>query len=126
MNGSEYDDYEPCYPHLLPSDELDAKRRLAEIESLDSEQLTALDEGTFLRGWWALHWLYPGLHPDDVEEWQNDVVDAIEWRQLAAEALRRLEHGDIVDSQYYAAEAVHNRVWHEMCKRSVEHPTRDV
>jgi len=114
MSGSEYDDYEPRYPHLLPSAQVEARKRLAEIECLDGERLATLDDDTFLRGWWALHWLHPGLHPDDVEQWQNA---AVRWKPLVAEAARRLETGEFTDSQYYAAEAVHNRVWIEMCKQ---------
>jgi hypothetical protein len=111
MSGSEYDDYEPRYPHLLPSGQVEARKRLAEIECLDGERLATLDEGTFLRGWWAPHWLHPGLHPDDVGQWQNE---AVVWKPLVAEAYRRFEVGEIADSQHYAAEAVHNRVWIEM------------
>jgi len=111
MNGSEYDDYVPRHPHLLPADQVEAETRLAKIENLGGERLAALDGDTFLRAWWALHWLHPGLHPDDTEEWQDE---AVAWKPLAAEAFRRLETGEIGDSQYYAAEAVHNRVWHEM------------
>ena len=114
MSRSEYDDYKPCYPHLLPSNQVEAKNRLAKVQSLDAEGLTTLDDSTFLLGWWALHWLHPALHPDDAEEWEDE---AVAWRPLAAEAFRRLEMGEIGDSQYYAAEAVHNRVWREMHKQ---------
>jgi len=59
----------------------------------------------FLSAWWALCWLNPGLHPDDHEGWESQI-----WREIAREAFKRADNGEISDHELYPAEAVHNRI----------------
>jgi hypothetical protein len=108
MNDSEYDDYTPEHPELIPADETEANASLLPL--LDVQDLAAVDTRTFLRGWWALAWLFPCLHPDDSGEWSGDMAC---YRPLAHEAFRREREGLIDDGELYAAEAVHRRVWLE-------------
>ena len=114
-SNTEYENYTPTHPDLIPADEADASLRI------DAAVLHALQECSkemFLRGWWALCWLNPGLHPDDYEEW----VDA-GWKRFAAEAFRRFEAGEIDDTELYTAEASHNRIWKERKARNPAPPT---
>jgi hypothetical protein len=90
---------------LIPADEVEACLR---IDSAVLHELLECSKETFLRAWWALCWLNPGLHPDDYEEWQD-----AGWKHFAADAFRRLEAGEIDDTELYPAEASHNRVWKE-------------
>ena len=104
----EYDDYEPQHPDLIPSDEREAWGRLG---IAIAEGVSVCSKDVFLKGWWALHWLNPGLHPDDCEDWGDP-----DWLALACEAFRRTEASELEESELYAAEAVHNRVWIERNK----------
>ncbi|MCB1064703.1 MAG: hypothetical protein KDN20_17515 [Verrucomicrobiae bacterium] len=118
MKEREYtDDYQPTYPRLIPSDEAEARQRFDRINDHDRDTLRLLDTETFLGGWWALFWLCPGLHPDDIEDWPEKFDG---WRPLIDEAFRRLDAGEITDGQCYPAEAVHGRLWREMVQESEE------
>jgi len=105
------DDPGPHRPGLIPPDRSEAERRLDRIAGLGAGELARLDAAAFLAGWWALHWLRPGLHPDDVEDWPED---AAPWRPLAEEAFRRFEAGGITDAECYPAAAVHDRLRREL------------
>jgi hypothetical protein len=102
---SEYENHTPTHPDLIPADEPEARLR---FDAAVLHDLRECSKETFLRAWWALCWLNPGLHPDDFEEWQD-----AGWKQFAAEAFRRFEAGEINDSELYPAEASHNRIWRE-------------
>jgi DNA (cytosine-5)-methyltransferase 1 len=55
----------------LPSSALEAATRLQEIASLDRRQLRACERTLFLRGWFALFYVFPGLHPDNALDHGN-------------------------------------------------------
>lgn len=49
----------------LPFSQLDAAHELERLAQLDRRALRALPAAKFLRGWHALLFLFPGLHPDN-------------------------------------------------------------
>lgn len=108
MATAEYDDYTPEFPDLIPSGEAEAESRLQALVAVDP--VSGASAETFLEGWWALAWLNPGLHPDDMEDWDGEFAL---YRPIAEEAYARAERGEISDSQLYPAEASHNRIWIE-------------
>ena len=113
--ASEYENYTPTHPDLIPADEVEACLR---VNAAVLHCLPECSRETFLRAWWALCWLNPGLHPDDYEEWED-----AGWKKLAAEAYRRFAAGEIDDSELYPAEASHNRVWKERKALNPDLPT---
>lgn len=118
--SQEYDDYTPKNPDLIPSDLENASNR---VESMIAAGIEKCSKEEFLKGWWALHWLNPGLHPDDYDDWEDLV-----WRAMAYEAFRRAAASELEDEELYAAEATHNRVWVEMTaakRRDQARPGKD-
>ena len=108
VTGTEYDGYTPEHPELIPTNEQDARDKLKTLtESVD---LALVDHTSFVIGWWALFWLFPGLHPDGWEDWDSEFHI---YAPLANEAFRRCDAGKITDDQLYPAEATHNRIWRE-------------
>ena len=91
------------HPEFIPADHADAYQR---IGTAVVEDLREASDTTFLKAWWALCWLHPGLHPDDHEDWPR-----ASWREFASEAFRRAEAVRIRDHELYPAEAVRNRLW---------------
>ena len=55
----------PRLRDLIPKSQAQAAARLQEIAALDRSQLRASEKQVFLRGWFALFYLFPGLHPDN-------------------------------------------------------------
>jgi hypothetical protein len=106
-------------PDLIPTDEAEATRRFEAVRALDPAALAGLDRQELLLAWWSFFWLNAELHPDDAEVWPEEVADEL---PLAAEPLRSYEAGEIGDSEYYPAEAVHHRILHERAKGSQPQP----
>jgi len=52
-------------PKTIPTSQADALRALEPLLHLDRRALRHLDRDDFLRGWHALLFLFPGLHPDN-------------------------------------------------------------
>jgi len=113
-SASEYENHTPTHPELIPADEEEAHLRL---DAAVLQRLQECPKETFLRAWWALCWLNPGLHPDDCGEWED-----AGWKQFATEAFRRFEAGEIDDTELYPAEASHNRVWKERKAQNPDPP----
>jgi DNA (cytosine-5)-methyltransferase 1 len=104
-------------------------RKLERLARLDRRALRALPKEEFLRGWHALLFLFPGLHPDnaldhgdDIEEIPTDQLGLPGFEQLLArrharsgwpvaleligrEAWRRYEHGELADDEFYCVAA---------------------
>lgn len=96
------------YLGLIPRDEADARSRLASLTSVD---ISSAGRALFLRGWHALFWLFPGLHPDGFDEdWEGEFEA---YRPLAAEAFRRAEAGELDDDELYPTDAVQARLARE-------------
>jgi hypothetical protein len=100
----------PQHEALIPDSEKEAAMRLETLIGLGP---SVVSKEIFLRGWWALHWLNPGLHPDDCEEWSDPA-----WREIAGEAFRRGEASELDDSELYPSEASHSRLMGEMQRRA--------
>ena len=101
-------EYIPEHPELIPRNEKEARASLE--TAVGSPELSELDEDHFLRGWWALFWLHPGLHPDGWEEWDEEFH---QYWPLAVEAFRRSKAGLMPDDLLYATDATHDRLKRE-------------
>ena len=108
VTSQEYDDYTPEHPELIPGNEQDAGLRLKTLTDIPHSDLSRVERQTFLQGWWALFWLYPGLHPDDHSAWDEEFHP---YQPLAHEAFRRADAGELDDGQLYPTDAAHNRLW---------------
>jgi len=64
---------------LIPQSQAEASVRLQQIANLDRRQLRTWEKAVFLRGWFALFYLFPGLHPDNaLDHGDPDLL----WRRL--------------------------------------------
>jgi DNA (cytosine-5)-methyltransferase 1 len=112
-------------PSTIPRSQADALRTLEPLLHLDRGALRQLSKGEFLRGWHALLFLFPGLHPDNALDHGEDeetvavghlalpgFEDILARRYtrsgwpvaLAAfgrEAWRRYEIGRVVEEEFY-------------------------
>ena len=70
--------------------------------------LPTLTKEEFVRGWCALSFLYPGLHPDGFASrgsgWPK------QFKPFAAEAWRRFEAGELTDNELYCYQACKARI----------------
>jgi DNA (cytosine-5)-methyltransferase 1 len=107
----------------------EAARELERIAQLDRRALRALSTSEFLRGWHALLFLFPGLHPDNALD-HGDDIEVVNDAQLplpglekvlarrhtrsgwpvaleliGREAWRRYDSGELNDDQLYCASA---------------------
>jgi DNA (cytosine-5)-methyltransferase 1 len=117
--------------HLIPNSEAQAiERILVIVRAAEDKSLQAVASESFLQGWYAIAFLYPGLHPDgalehgehvtrDVEEVPE--ISRIEPRLLAPkyaqsgwpvvlgpvaeEAWRRFDAGELREAEFYPSDA---------------------
>ncbi len=112
-------------PADFPADISDAVQRLLPLSRVTQRELRLLPASQFLRGWHALIWLYPELHPDNALDHGDDVLemvaptpDARGWRDryarsgwpvalelIGREAWRRYEKGELSESDFYCVDA---------------------
>jgi DNA (cytosine-5)-methyltransferase 1 len=114
---------------VIPTSHAEAATRLQEIAGLDRRQLRACEKDTFLRGWFALFYLFPGLHPDNALDhgdpdsvWSPDQLPLpgladfatrrfarsgwpVALELLGREAWRRYEGGQLKGDEFYCSEA---------------------
>ena len=114
---------------MLPQSQAQAAARLQDIARLDRSQLRACEKPTFLRGWFALFYLFPGLHPDNAldhgdrkEQWAPEAPTLPGLEDLATdrfsrsgwpvalellghEASRRYDAGQLTEEEFYCADA---------------------
>jgi DNA (cytosine-5)-methyltransferase 1 len=114
---------------LIPQSQTEAASRLQDIAGLDRRQLRLCEKAIFLRGWFALFYLFPGLHPDNALDhgdpaalWSPDETSLPGLEDFAArrfarsgwpvalellgrEAWRRYECGELSDDEFYCAAA---------------------
>jgi hypothetical protein len=87
------------HARYIPSSTEEAEQAYDEL--LNHTDLQSLDNPTFLRGWFALHFLCIGPHPDNASEW-DDLI-----RPFLDEAWRRRQSNEIEDGQYYCSDSQH-------------------
>ena len=121
--------YATRFRDLLPTSQAQAAERLQEIAALDRRQLRASEKRVFLRGWFALFYLFPGLHPDNaldhgdstslwsleqlplpgLEDFATHRFARSGWpvalELLGCEAWRRYEAKDLDETEFYCWEA---------------------
>jgi DNA (cytosine-5)-methyltransferase 1 len=114
---------------LIATSQEEAALNLQHIAGLDRQQLRAAEKPTFLRGWFALFYLFPGLHPDNAldhgdpnDRWSPNqpklpgLEDFAEHRfarsgwpvaleLLGQEAWRRYEAGELIREEIYCSAA---------------------
>jgi DNA (cytosine-5)-methyltransferase 1 len=115
--------------HLIPPSQAEASVRLQAIARLDRRQLRACEKPIFLRGWFALFYLFPGLHPDNALDhgdpaalWSTDQFALpglqdfathrfarsgwpVALELLGREAWRRYASYELEDNEFYCADA---------------------
>lgn len=114
----------------LPKDEQEAMRWLLPLLDLDRSAMRGVPDESFKQAWYAIAFLYAGLHPDSALEHgtriANDAKDYLEISRVeprlvkpyyeqsgwpvvlvpvAKEAWRRYEIGNIKDDEFYCSEA---------------------
>lgn len=116
----------------LPVNEKEALQWLLTlVKASDDDTLLETPISEFRRAWFSIGFLYPGLHPDSASEHggdiSNDIADVPEVRKaeprllvpyfvqsgwpvvlvpILAEAWRRYEANEMLDSEFYCSEAV--------------------
>ncbi|MEZ5387419.1 MAG: DNA cytosine methyltransferase [Prosthecobacter sp.] len=109
----------------IPTSQEEALEWLSAIAGLSRRELRQASATTFLRGWHALLYLYPGLHPDNAidhgkttEIVETPIVDTLDlstryersgWpvilEPFGHEAWRRYEAGQLSEEQFYCVDA---------------------
>lgn len=85
----------------LLGDIFEVKRKALD-EVLNSKSLDKLDKESFMKGWKALAFLNPGLHPDDCDTEYGGWTDDL--KRMAVEAFRRSDAGELEDCEMYCGE----------------------
>jgi hypothetical protein len=62
-----------------------------------------LPKDTFLKAWYALAYLFPGLHPDESDNPDGGWHPAL--RRFATEAWHRADKGELADDELYPSNA---------------------
>ena len=120
--------------HTIPSDMNEARDRLEVLMRLPERELHQLPVADFIRGWHALLWLFPGLHPDNALDHGRERLDWPEATRvlptlppgdrqyfprsgwpcslvlIGKEAWRRFDAGEIAEDDFYCAEVQHARL----------------
>ncbi len=109
----------------IPSSQDEALAWLTPIALQSRQQLRKADDATFLRGWHALLYLYPDLHPDNAidhghskEIGETHILENLDLSErysrsgwpvalelIGREAWRKYESGSISDDDFYSIEA---------------------
>jgi DNA (cytosine-5)-methyltransferase 1 len=113
----------------IPASRDEAAKNLQALAGLDRRGLRSCDTETFLRGWFAMFYLFKGLHPDNArdhgdedEHWPeaSEVLPNLEPRRqrvftrsgwpvaldlIGREGWRRYEAGELTDEEFYCSDA---------------------
>lgn len=117
-------------PHedIVPLSQKEAASRLQQIAALDRRSLRECKKDDFLCGWFALFYLFPGLHPDNAQDhgketevWFPDEIALpgmeefavrrvrsgwpVALELLGREAWRRYHAGELSEGELYCANA---------------------
>jgi DNA (cytosine-5)-methyltransferase 1 len=114
---------------LVPKSQREASARLQELAGLDRRQLRLCEKTAFLRGWFALFYLFPGLHPDNAVDhgdpnalWSTEQLSLpglddfanrrfarsgwpVALELLGREACRRYDTRTLLEAEFYCAAA---------------------
>ena len=121
----------PAVPDY-PRDARQASERLLVLARSTRRELRALPAPDFRRGWHALIFLYPELHPDSALDHGDDRFDtappapeAAAWRErytrsgwpvalelIGRDAWRRYEADELTDDEFYCVAAQHAGIRH--------------
>lgn len=86
--------------NFVPASLCAAGRELRFALAAPLAQLPKLD---FIRAWYSIAYLFPGLHPDGFDDadsgWPRNL------RRFAAEAWRRAEAGELADEELYPCDS---------------------
>lgn len=85
-------------PELVPSSKEDAKQAFNVLDEFRIAPQEA-DRETFLKGWFAMHFLELVGHPDDVSDWDE------RFKPFCENAWERQEAGEIEEDHIYCADA---------------------
>jgi hypothetical protein len=115
--------------NMIPKDTNEALQHLKYLLDLNSKSLRNLSSVDLVKGWASILFLYPGLHPDgslETGEKADDLVDyyvlegmpedllkhyykvsgwPVNLVPIATEAWRRFENKEIIEEEFYFAEA---------------------
>jgi hypothetical protein len=87
--------------YIPPSLQAAEKHLKAALDS-DVEKLSKLD---FMKAYCSLAYLYPGFHPDAIDDWDGP-ADVL---KLGREAWRRAEAGEMTNNELYPYQATKAR-----------------
>jgi hypothetical protein len=99
----------------IPESKKDAAENLRRSLAHPLAQLPKVD---FIRAWSSIAYLFPGLHPDGIEDAESGWPRVL--RRFAAEAWRRAEAGELDDAELYPSDAQ----WSGLCAQIIN-PTPD-
>ncbi|MEW6330296.1 MAG: DNA cytosine methyltransferase [Pseudomonadota bacterium] len=114
----------------LPRNRQVAMQRLLDLSRYSSRELRTLSKEDFRRGWHALLFLFPGIHPDNALDHGNDIERVqsgmhhspafgrlvmhrfarsgwpVALEAIGAEAWRRYEAGELAEEEFYCVAAL--------------------
>lgn len=108
-----------CTMNVIPDSHAEAE---AIVDQLRGVSLLLVPKASFVRAWWAVAYLNPGLHPDGFDEDGSGWLP--ELRPFAEEAWRRFELGDLTDEELYPADAAWAALYDGMEKHTDEESDR--
>jgi hypothetical protein len=91
---------------------------MAELNAAFANPLKQLSKPEFLRAWCALAFVYPGFHPDSVDEPDNGWPPRI--RRFAREAWRRASACELSPEQLYPSDATWAGLYDRMERHTAE------
>lgn len=86
------------YPGHIPCSMQDASAAYERMASFQGD-ITRMNNGVFMAGWFAIHFAGVAPHPDDLEAWPPGL------KRYGREARRRYEGGDMGEDAYYCVSA---------------------
>lgn len=98
----------------VPNSQLSAGR---EIRLSLVQPLASLSHEQFIRAWAALAYLFPGLHPDGFEDADSGWPRVL--KRFATEAWRRMDTGDLADSELYSSDAAWSGIYDRMSQHTL-------
>ncbi len=93
---------------LIPKSLFVAKERIRKVSAMAPE---SLNRDEFLKAWFAVAYVYPGFHPDNLDS--PDCSLPKQFLPLSKDAWRRNEAGELTDEMIYPSDAA----WAGICDR---------